>query len=98
MRDEAIFQQQLKKEIKTLLPGAIVLKNDPIDIQGIPDLTVLYQDKYAILEVKRSANAPYRPNQEWYLAKFAEHTYSATIYPENKEEVLNELQRSLQSS
>ena len=50
-----------------MFPGAIVLKNDPNYIQGIPDLTVFYQDKWATLEVKKSENASHQPNQDYYV-------------------------------
>lgn len=96
---EKDFQAGLRKKIEqSVLPGSLTQKNDPNDIQGFPDLTVHYKGKIAILEVKKNKKAPYRPNQELYLERFAKDgVFTATIYPENEEEVLNELQRSLQS-
>lgn len=91
---ESKFQRGLIKTLHNLFPGALVLKNDPNYIQGIPDLIILYGDRWAALEVKQSKNAPYRPNQEYYLDKMNSMSYSATIYPENAEEVLYDLQRS----
>ena len=91
---ESKFQKELIDDIKAMFPGAIVLKNDPNYIQGIPDLTVFYKDNWATLEVKKSANASHQPNQDYYVDMFDEMSYSSFIYPENKEEVLNELQRS----
>ena len=41
------FQAGLKKKLKTMFPGCIVTKLDSSDIQGIPDLLVLYKDKWA---------------------------------------------------
>jgi hypothetical protein len=90
---ESDFQGDLIKEIKEIFPGAIVLKNDSGAQQGIPDLTVFWYERYAILEVKRSASEPYRPNQEWFLEKFGEWTFSATIFPENKVEILRALEQ-----
>lgn len=78
------------------MPGSIVLKNDPNYIQGIPDYLVLYDNKWAALEIKRSATAPRRPNQQYYIDLMDKMSYAAFIYPENMEEVLNELQRTLQ--
>lgn len=89
---ESKFQAELKKELKERFPGCIVMKLDSGDIQGIPDLLVLYKDKWATLENKRSANAPHRPNQDYYVNKMNEMSFSRFIYPENKNEVLNELQ------
>lgn len=97
MKNENEYQAELIKRIKSRIPGSFVLKNDPDYLQGIPDLLILYQDKWAMLEVKRSADAKHRPNQDYYIEKFGEWVYSAFIYPENEDVVLDELQRSLES-
>lgn len=88
------FQSNLIDELKSLFPGCIVLKNDPNYIQGIQDLTVLYKDKWALLECKKSAAAVHQPNQDYYVDKANNMSFSRFIYPENKEEVLNELQQA----
>ena len=88
---ERDFQRKLIKELKDRFPGSIVLKNDPDYIQGIPDLTVFYEDKWATLEVKKNASATHRPNQEHYVKKMSDRSLSAFIFPENKEVVLDEL-------
>lgn len=88
------FQYDLKKEIKKMFPGCIVTKLDSSDIQGIPDLLVLYKNKWATLEVKKDASASKRPNQEYYVARMNEMSFSKFIFPENKEDVLNELQQA----
>lgn len=89
---ERDFQSKLIKEIKEMFPGCIVLKNDSSYIQGIPDLLVLYKDRWASLEVKRSMNASHRPNQEYYVDLMDGMSFSRFICPENKSEVLHELQ------
>ena len=94
---ESEFQANLIKELKRLFPGCIVMKNDSSHTQGIPDLLVLYKDKWASLEVKRSAFAKKQPNQEYYVGKMNEMSFSRFICPENKKEVLNELQQTFQS-
>lgn len=94
---ERDFQAGLIKEIKERFPGCIVLKNDPTYIQGIPDLTIFYKNKWATLEVKKSKSASHRPNQEHYVDKMNKMSFSRFIFPENKEEVLNELQRSFEA-
>lgn len=91
---ESKFQADLKKELQTLFPGCIVTKLDSSYIQGIPDLLILYKDKWAVLECKRSANAKKQPNQPYYVEKMNEMSFSRFIYPENKEEVLRELQQT----
>ena len=85
------FQAKLIKEIKNELPGCIVMKNDSSYIQGIPDLLVLHKERWASLEVKKSANAKHQPNQDYYVEKMNNMSYSAFIYPENKDEVMKEL-------
>ena len=85
------FQSNLIKEIKDRFPGCIVMKNDSSYIQGIPDLLVLYKDKWASLEVKKSANAKHQPNQDYYVNKMKDMSYSSFISPENKNTALNEL-------
>ena len=88
---ESKFQSNLIKEIKERYPGSIILKNDSSYLQGVPDLLVLHNDKWVTLEVKRSANAKHQPNQDYYVEKMNEMSYSSFIYPENKEQVLGEL-------
>ena len=89
------FQAKLIKEIKTLMPDSIVLKNDAGLKQGIPDILVLRGNKWAALECKRSEKAKHRPNQDYYVDKMDSMSFAAFVYPENKQEVLNALQRSL---
>ena len=88
---ESKFQADLIKEIKNTFPGSIVLKNDSSYLQGIPDLTVFHKDRWASLEIKKSANAKHQPNQDYYVKKMNEMSYSRFVYPENKDEVMNEL-------
>lgn len=90
---ERDFQAKLIKELKSRFDGCMVMKLDSGYIQGIPDLLVLYQDKWAVLEVKRSRNAKHQPNQDHYVHHMDEMSFSRFIYPENKSEVLDELQQ-----
>lgn len=92
MKRESNFQKNLKKELKDMFPGCIISKLDPNDIQGIPDLIILYKKKWATLENKRCANAEHQPNQDYYVNKMNQMSFSRFIYPENKDEVLDELQ------
>ena len=95
---EKTFQKEVIDEVKQRLPGCIVLKNDAGYIQGFPDLTVHYGSKYAYLECKKDRNATHQANQDYYINKANEDgAYAAFIFPENKEDSLNELQQALQS-
>lgn len=91
---ESKFQHDLMREIENLLPGAIVLKMETY-IQGFPDLLILYGDRWAALECKRDAKSERQPNQTYYVNLLDDMSYARFVYPENKEEVLYDLQRSL---
>lgn len=92
---ESKFQKEVKDEIKARLPGCIILKNDPSSLQGIPDLSVFYNARWGMLEIKNDENAPHQPNQDYYVEKLNSMSFAAFINPGNKEIVLNELERSL---
>ena len=94
---ESQFQAKLIKELKKLFPGCIVMKSDSGYLQGIPDLLILFNDKWAALDCKHPAGAKKQPNQEYYVGKMDEMSFSRFICPENKEEVLHDLQQSFQS-
>ena len=94
---ESKFQADLIKDIKNMFPGCVVMKNDSSYIQGIPDLLVLYNDRRASLECKKSEGARKQPNQEYYVEKLDSMSFSRFIFPENKEEVLRELQSAFQA-
>lgn len=91
------FQAKLIQKLKSMFVGCIVMKNDSSYIQGIPDLLILYNNKWAALECKKSANGRRRPNQEYYVERMDEMSFSRFICPENEEEVLRELQETFGS-
>lgn len=97
MPRESLFQHNLIKELKERFPGAFIMKTDANYIQGIPDILILYKNRWATLECKQSANAKKQPNQEYYIEKMNQMSFSRLIFPENKEEVLNDLERSFKS-
>lgn len=94
MARESEYQRGLKKRIKARFPGATILKNDPLDIQGVPDLTVLYKKHWGMLEVKRDEKATHRPNQDKRVAYYNEQSFASFISPENEEEVLDAMARA----
>ena len=96
MKKENAFQASLIREIKDRLPGSMVLKNDANYIQGVPDLSIFYKDKWAMLECKKDKDAKHQPNQNYYIDIFNGMSFASFIYPENKEEVLDELQRAFE--
>lgn len=94
---ENVFKTRLIKELKKMFPGCMVFHLDPNEIQGVPDLLILYGNQWAVLEGKKSATASIRPNQDYYVAMMNDMSFAAFIYPENKEEVLNDLQQAFRS-
>ncbi|QED11732.1 endonuclease [Arthrobacter phage Qui] len=92
---ESKFQAGLIKEIKDMLVDVVVLKNDSSYQQGIPDLLILHPNGWAVLEVKKSLNEPYQPNQEYYIDLLNGWSFAAMICPENKEDILDELYTAL---
>ena len=91
------FKTKLIKDIERRFPGSIVYHLDPNERQGSPDLLILYKDHWAALEGKKDSKASHRPNQDYYVNKLNEMSYAAFIFPENKEDVLNDLQRAFEA-
>ena len=87
---ESKYQAELIKRIEARLPDCLIVHNDANSRQGLPDLTVFYQDRWAWLEVKASEKSKERPNQRHYIETCT--SFSAFIYPENEEEILMELE------
>lgn len=88
---ESAFQSLLIKELKRRFPGCVVLKNDPNYCQGIPDLTIFHNERWATLECKKDAKSHHQPNQDYYVDRMNEMSFSSFIYPQNREDVLHEL-------
>ena len=92
---ESGFQDKLRDELKNLFPGCMIFKMD--QIQGIPDLLVLIGNTWFSLECKKHSNATRQPNQEYYVGLMNKMSFSRFICPENKEEILNELQQTFRA-
>lgn len=88
---ESAFQRHLKQRLKKQYPGCRVLKMDANEYQGMPDLLILFEDKWAALEVKRSEKASHRPNQDYYVDKLNTMSFARFIFPENEEEIFKDL-------
>lgn len=94
---EGKYKTNLIRKIEKLFPGCMILKNDASYRQGIPDLIILFETQWAMLEVKPRRTAFHEPNQDYYVEVLDEMSFSAFIYPENEDEVLNDLQRAFQT-
>jgi len=91
---ESEFQSKLIKDLEFRFEGCVVFKTDPSYIQGFPDLMILYNNRWAALECKKNVNSIIRPNQDYYINLLNKMSFSSFIYPENKKEVIYELQKS----
>jgi len=91
---ENTFKTNLVNEIEKMFPGCIIIHPSPNEIQGFPDLVILYKNTWAALEGKKNKNSIKQPNQEYYVDLCNQMSFSRFIYPENKEEVLYELQQA----
>lgn len=96
--NENYFQAKLIKKLHNMFPGCIVLKQDANYIQGMPDLLILYNDKWAALECKKNEKAKHRPNQDYYVDKLGKMSYASFIFPENEEAVLHDIQRAFRNT
>lgn len=88
---ESKFQKDFLDEAKRRYPGCIALKNDSGYIQGFPDWTLLYKDKWAVLEMKKERGARKQPNQEYYVDLLNGMSFSRFVFPDNQEEVFEDL-------
>lgn len=91
------FQASLIKELRQIFPGCVILKNDSLYLQGVPDLLLLWHTHWAALECKASDIAPCQPNQEYYVEKLGEMSFASFIFPGNKEDVLRELRHAFRA-
>lgn len=95
---ERDYQPKLILRMRARWPEAIVLKNDSSHRQGILDLSVFFPNGFwAWLEVKATENAEHEPNQDYYVEWANRASFGAFIYPENEDEVLDDLQQSYKS-
>lgn len=92
---ESTFKTKLIKEIENMFPGCMILHLDPNECQGIPDLIILHGNRWAALEGKKYEGAKHQPNQDYYVGLMDKMSFASFIYPENKEEILDELQQAL---
>ena len=96
MPREGVFQTKFREDLEYLYPGCIVCKLDSSYRQGVPDLVMFWNDCWATFEVKASATARIQPNQEHFVHKMNDMSFSAFVHPGNVAEVLNDLQRAFE--
>lgn len=97
MKAETKYQASVVRRLVNEFPGCIVIRLDPRYVQGYPDLLILYEARWAMLEVKISDDADTEPNQAYYVDLFNNMSYCAFVYPDNEDMVFYELQQALNS-
>lgn len=95
---EVTYQRKLINKLQAMFPGCYILKNDPSENQGIPDILILFGDRWAMLEVKLSRSSYEQPNQAYFIDIFNAMSFAAFIHPQNEEQVLHDLQSTLGAS
>lgn len=90
--NESVYQAKIIRKLKECLPGCIVLKNDSSYMPGIPDILILYNEHWAMLEVKLHVLSRHQANQNHYIDLLDSMSFAAFIYPEVEEAVLHDLQ------
>lgn len=93
--NESHYQRRLVNHIKNRWPDCFVMKNDATQTQGVPDLLILFNGSWAMLEVKMEDDSSRQPNQDYYIERFNGMSFAAFINPGNEEVVLNDLQSAL---
>ena len=97
MGAESRFQKRLIRDLRRIFPDCIILKNDPTYLQGVPDLLILWRNRWAALECKQSQFAVRGVNQVHYVQVMDKMSFATFIYPENKDRVLHALQHAFKS-
>lgn len=95
---ESRYQRKLIAKLRVLFPDCIIMRNDPRYVQGVPDILILFNDRWAMLEVKLDGESSIQPNQEYYVGLFNNMSFASFINPDNEEEVLGDLQHALRAA
>lgn len=86
------FQKRLKKEVHPI--AILQYKQDATTIKGFPDTLVILEGVVVFIEYKKSKRAKYQEGQKlWHDRLEAAGHFSFYVYPENTDEVLNEIKR-----
>lgn len=94
---ESQYQARLIRELEFRFPGCVILKNDAEYINGIPDLLILFNDRWAMLEVKADETSKIQPLQPYWIERLGSMSFAAFIHPSIEQEVLSGLEQALTS-
>ena len=86
------FQTRIKRAVKPL--AILQYKQDSTTVAGFPDTLVILESITVFIEFKNSKTAKFRPGQKEWLKKLNDNGHFAFVcYPENADEVLEEIKR-----
>lgn len=91
---ESEFKAALQFELRDRFPNCFLYKLDPNQRQGIPDLLILWHDRWGCLETKRGVTSTKQPNQEYFIDMFNKMSFAAFINPINYLDVLYDMERA----
>lgn len=100
---EGRFKSKFIKNLEETFPDCIVTKLEADFKAGIPDILIVRGKRWATLEAKASKADVTKPRQnkdaqDYYVGKMNKMSFSSYVYPENEQEVLNELKVFLYKS
>lgn len=86
------FLAKVKKECK---PVAILqYKQDSTTVKGFPDSQVILEGACVFIEFKASKRAKFQPLQKEWIQKLNDNCHFGYVcYPENQEEILEEIKK-----
>lgn len=90
---EREIEKEFVRDLNERLPGGRWIKGNSQMQQGIPDRMFLHGPHWAMIEFKREEDSDRQENQAWFIEKFNGMSYAAIVSPENRDEVLDEIQR-----
>lgn len=93
MTPEGKFKKKFCDELKKLGCTVIQYQQNATTVKGFPDTIVLLPEGLTVfIEFKASKNSKFRPGQKEWNKKLLDRNFFAWIcYPENAEQVLNEI-------
>ncbi len=90
---ESDFIKDFKSELQKRTRGIDLDYIKYRSIRSTPDFVILGPNfTWAALEFKTSKDAHRQPNQEYHVNRMNEKGFARFVYPENAEEVLDELE------
>ena len=91
---ESKFKKEAKQRIRERCPNVDLdfVNTKPFN-RSMPDTFVVGPWSWAALEFKRAEGATQQANQDYHIKRLNRKGYATFVFPENLEEVLNDLER-----